>query len=232
MAKLLASLTDEHGDLAVEGFADDVRPPTDDELARMRALPVDGDGRRDAYGILPTVDTAGDPERTIYEKMWTRPSITVIGFDSHPIAGSSNQIVAQAKARLSVRLAPGQDPSRADRLLAEHLRSHVPWGLDFSYEPGDGAPAWVCAPSGPAFEAAERALRSGFGTDVVYMGEGGSIPFVGPFAEAFGGIPALLLGPADPTSAIHGENESVHLGDLRSLASSEALLLGELEALS
>ena len=71
-------------------------------------------------------------------------------------------------------------------------------------------------------------LRAGFGADPVFMGVGGSIPFVGPFADAFGGIPALLLGPADPGSRIHGENESLHLGDWHKLIASEVLLLDEL----
>ena len=92
----------------------------------------------------------------------------------------------------------------------------------------EGAPAWQTDPTGPAFDAARRALRAGFGTEPVLMGVGGSIPFVGPFADAFGGIPALLLGPADPHSRIHGENESLHLGDWRKLIASEVHLLSEL----
>ena len=83
-------------------------------------------------------------------------------------------------------------------------------------------------PNGPAFDAATRALRAGFGADPVLMGVGGSIPFVGPFADAFGGIPALLLGPADPGSRIHGEDESLHLDDWRKLIRSEVHLLAEL----
>ena len=73
-----------------------------------------------------------------------------------------------------------------------------------------------------------RALRAGFGADPVYMGVGGSIPFVQPFADGFGGIPALLLGPADPASRIHGEDESLHLDDWRKLIVSQARLLAEL----
>jgi acetylornithine deacetylase/succinyl-diaminopimelate desuccinylase-like protein len=80
-------------------------------------------------------------------------------------------------------------------------------------------------PTGWAFDAAERALRSGFGTDPVFIGVGGSIPFTEPFAAAFGGIPALLLGPSDPASRIHGEDESLHLEDWRKLILSQALLL-------
>jgi len=106
----------------------------------------------------------------------------------------------------------------------------VPWGLELRFTALEGAPAWQTDPSGPAFDAARRALRAGFGTEPVLMGVGGSIPFVGPFADAFGGIPALLLGPADPHSRIHGENESLHLGDWHKLIASEVHLLGELAA--
>ena len=67
-----------------------------------------------------------------------------------------------------------------------------------------------------------------FGVDPVYMGVGGTIPFVGPFAEAFGGVPALLLGPADPGSRIHGEDESLHLGDWARLVDAEIRLLAYL----
>jgi len=89
-------------------------------------------------------------------------------------------------------------------------------------------PAWHTDPTGWAFDAATEALRAGFGVDQVCMGVGGTIPFVGPFAEAFGGIPALLLGPADPGSRIHGEDESLHLGDWHKLIVSEVLLLAQL----
>jgi acetylornithine deacetylase/succinyl-diaminopimelate desuccinylase-like protein len=104
----------------------------------------------------------------------------------------------------------------------------VPWGLELRFRAHEGAPAWETTPTGPAFAAAARALKTGFGTEPVFMGVGGSIPFVGPFADAFGGIPALLLGPADPGSRIHGEDESLHLDDWRKLIRSEVCLLAEL----
>ena len=172
------------------------------------------------------------PARTLHERLWFRPSLTVIGIDGHPIKGSSNQIVARASARLSLRLAPGQEPDRVLAQLRAHVERHVPWGLELRFRALEGAPAWQTDPTGPAFDAARRALRAGFGTDPVLMGVGGSIPFVGPFADAFGGIPALLLGPADPRSRIHGENESLHLDDWRKLIASEVHLLAELASSS
>jgi acetylornithine deacetylase/succinyl-diaminopimelate desuccinylase-like protein len=176
------------------------------------------------------VQLAGDPATTVYERLWHRPSVTVIGLDTHPIAGSSNQIVAKAAARISIRLVADQDPDRVNAALRAHLERRVPFGLEFEFEAEEGVAAWQCEPEGWAFEATARALRAGFGVDPVYMGVGGSIPFVGPFAAAFGGIPALLLGPADPGSRIHGEDESLHLADWHKLITSEALLLSELRA--
>jgi len=228
LARVLASLVDEHGDVAIDGFWDDVRVPTDAERTELAALDVSPARVLATYGARPGLEAAGDPSRSVWERLWWRPALSVIGIDSHPIEGSSNQIVATAAARISVRLAPSQDPDRALDRLREHLARVVPWGLEWTFEPDWGAPGWACEPTGWAFDAARRALAAGFGRPPVVMGVGGSIPFVAPFAGAFGGIPALLLGPADPTSRIHGEDESLHLGDWRNLVVSEALLLSEL----
>jgi acetylornithine deacetylase/succinyl-diaminopimelate desuccinylase-like protein len=228
LAMVLASLVDEHGDPAFEGAFDGLRAPTAAERA-----PIDGlDDRPAAFartmGVRPGVQLAGDPATTLHERLWLRPTITVIGIDGHPIKGSSNQIVARSAARISMRLGPGQDATRVLDGLRRHLERLVPWGLELTFTPLEGAPAWETDPTGPAFDAAKRALHKGFGIAPVLMGVGGSIPFVGPFADAFGGIPALLMGPDDPQSRIHGENESLHLDDWSSLIRAEVWLLAEL----
>jgi cysteinylglycine-S-conjugate dipeptidase len=232
LAKLLATLTDDHGDPAFDGVWDDYEPPGPAERARLAALPTNTDELRAAWGLRSGVELMGDPATSIYERLWLRPVVTVIGIDGHPVEGSSNQIVARADARVSVRVGRGQDPTRLNQALRVHLERRVPWGLDATVTPLDAVPAWHCEPTGWAFDAANRALTDGFGVEPVCMGVGGTIPFVGPFADAFGGIPALLLGPADPRSRIHGEDESLHLGDWRSLIRSEALLLAELATTS
>jgi acetylornithine deacetylase/succinyl-diaminopimelate desuccinylase-like protein len=228
LARLLGSLVDERGDVAVDGFWEDVPAPTASERERLAQLGGDAARVLGAYGARPGVEPAGDPSVPVFERLWLRPALSVLAVDTHPLEGSSNQIVAEAAARISVRLAPSQDPARALEALRAHLAARIPWGLEWSFEPDWGAPGWSCDPTGWAFHAADRALQAGFGRPPVVMGVGGSIPFVKPFADAFGGIPALLLGPADPESRIHGEDESLHLDDWRSLIVSEAVLLAEL----
>ena len=226
LAKMLATLVDARGEIAFDGAHDGLEPPTPAERARMAALPAGVDIRA-LVGLLPGVEVVGDTSFTPYERGRLRPSLTVIGFDSHPIEGSSNQIVSEAAARISIRLGPGQDPDHVVSRLRSHLERVVPWGLELTATPVHGAPAWRCLPEGPAFDAARRAFSEAFGTEPPVVGEGGSIPFVGPFAEAYGGIPALLYGPADHHSATHGEDESVHLDTLLRLVEAEALLLDE-----
>ncbi len=228
LARLLDSLVDEHGDVAIDGFWDDVDEPTAAERARLAELGGDPARVLGLYGARPGVEAAGDPAVPVFERLWLRPALTVLAVDTHPIAGSSNQIVADAAALVSVRLAPRQDPHRALDALRSHLAARIPWGLEWSFEADWVAPGWACEPTGWAFGAADRALQAGFGRPPVVMGVGGSIPFVKPFADAFGGIPALLLGPADPESRIHGEDESLHLGDWQHLILSEVALLAEL----
>jgi acetylornithine deacetylase/succinyl-diaminopimelate desuccinylase-like protein len=228
LAGMLASLVDENGDPAFDGCWDDYEPPDAAERARLEALPQNVDRLRSDWRVRDGVALSGHPDTHVFEQLWLRPAVTVIGIDGHPIAGSSNQIVAEAAARVSVRVGRGQDPARLNEALHLHFERRVPHGLELTVTPLEAVPAWHTDPTGWAFDAATRALRAGFGVDPVCMGVGGTIPFVGPFAEAFGGIPALLLGPADPSSRIHGEDESLHLGDWHSLIRSEIQLLAEL----
>jgi acetylornithine deacetylase/succinyl-diaminopimelate desuccinylase-like protein len=95
-------------------------------------------------------------------------------------------------------------------------------------KPEGASPAWICRPEGPAFDAARRALAKGFGREVAFIGAGGSIPFVGPFAEAFGGAPALLIGLEDPICNAHAENESLNLVDWRAAIKGAVHLYEEL----
>ncbi len=228
LLKALASLSDERGRAAVPTLLDDVRAPSAQERARLEALEADPELLRAETGMLEGVEWIGDPSRSLLERMWMQPTVSVVGLDVPNLRDASNQLIARARAKVSIRLAPGQDPHRVVRAVSDHLRAHVPWGLHVETEPGVGTAAWVTEPSGPAFDAAQEALRAAFGTHPVHLGCGGTIPFVAPFSEAFGGVPCLLTGIEDPATNAHGEDESLHLGDFARACLAEAFLFHEL----
>ena len=117
--------------------------------------------------------------------------------------------------------------SMRDRVL-RFLEADPPWGVEVELQTEALTEGWITEPEGPAFAAAERALRLGYGRDSVYIGCGGGIPFVGPFAEVLGGVPALLLGLEDPICNAHGENESIDLADFARALRAATHLLDEL----
>jgi acetylornithine deacetylase/succinyl-diaminopimelate desuccinylase-like protein len=226
LAKMLATLSDADGCIAVPGLADDVRPLSAAQRDAIQRLDFDAASYAQIAGMVADVRFGGDPDLSAFERIWMQPAIAVIGLDAHPIHGSS---IRSSPTRAHQR-PPGARPgSRVRAVLADHLRRVAPWGLQVEIDTSaEAAPAWVCDPTGPAFEAADAALTAAFGVSPVYMGVGGTIPFVGPFAAAFGGVPALLTGPADPTSRIHSEDESLELADWRNHCHAEANLFAEL----
>jgi acetylornithine deacetylase/succinyl-diaminopimelate desuccinylase-like protein len=105
------------------------------------------------------------------------------------------------------------DPREAGRLLVKKLTTRPPFGARITAKVNGTTPWWTTDPEGPAFEAARRALRMGFGKDTAMIGAGGTIGFVQPFADLLRGAPCILMGVADPNTHAHSENESLHLGD-------------------
>ena len=122
------------------------------------------------------------------------------------------------------------NPKKVARLLTDHLKKNAPWGVKVEFGDVSASPAWTTDPEGPAFGAAHRALSRGFARSAVYVGCGGSIPFVGPFSKVLGGVPALLIGVEDPYTNPHSENESLHLGDFVKSIRSSIHLYHELAA--
>jgi acetylornithine deacetylase/succinyl-diaminopimelate desuccinylase-like protein len=178
--------------------------------------------------MLAGVRLAGEARFSVYERIWTRPSLTVIAMESHPLQGSSNQIVASARARLSLRTVPNMDGREAGRLLVKKLTKNPPLGAKVTARVTSVTPWWTTDPEGPAFEAARRALKAGFGKETAMIGAGGTIGFVGPFADMLGGAPCLLMGVEDPYCNAHSENESLDLGDFRKSIRSAIHLYDEL----
>ncbi len=225
---LLGRLFDEDGQPAVPGLFDDVPPPSREDHARLAALPFDPVAFRGDAGMVPTATFAGSDEHPIYERLWLAPSLAVTALEAVPLAEAANQLIDRTRARIGVRLAPGQSAERVRNLVVDFLERDPPWGVEVETRVECAVSGWRTETSNPAFDAARRALQQGFGREPVFIGCGGSIPFVAPFAEVLGGAPALLLGLEDPPCNAHGENESLHLEDFRKACRSATHLLAEL----
>ncbi|HEY6294351.1 MAG TPA: peptidase dimerization domain-containing protein, partial [Streptosporangiaceae bacterium] len=163
------------------------------------------------------------------ERLWARPAITVTGFDAPKVAGASNTLVPVARARITIRLAPGDTSANAAACLREHLDKHVPWGAQLTTTLVDAGEPTVLPTTGAAYAAARSALAEAWGgVAPVDMGSGGSIPFIAQFQDTFPGASILVTGVEDPDTRAHGANEGLHLPEFERAVLAEALLLQRL----
>ncbi|MDM7831428.1 dipeptidase [Cellulomonas edaphi] len=218
LSRLIATLHDEAGDVAVVGLVRAPDPSVDYDEAAFRA---------DA-GVLEGVRLAGTGPLTA--RLWTRPAISVIGFDAPRVATASNTLTPRATAKLSVRLAPGQDPAAAMDAVREHLLAHAPLGAQVTVRDGEAGKAFQAPLDSAAMQAARWAFGQSWGTEPVDIGVGGSIPFIADLLEVYPSASILVTGVEDPDSRAHGADESVHLGELEKVVLAEALLLERLAA--
>jgi acetylornithine deacetylase/succinyl-diaminopimelate desuccinylase-like protein len=234
LCKLVADLTDKNGKLNIPGLYDMVAKPGAAQLKRIRTLPFNEAKFKREAGLMKGMSLGGEKGFSVYEQLWTRPSLTVIAFEARQFQGSSNQIIDAARARLSLRTVPNIDGNKAAALLKKKLTSNVPHGAKVTVSASrlNVTPWWTTDPEGPAFEAARRALKAGFKKETAMIGAGGSIGFVQPFADALGGAPCLLMGVEDPQCNAHSENESLHLGDWVKCMRSAVYLYDELSRTS
>jgi acetylornithine deacetylase/succinyl-diaminopimelate desuccinylase-like protein len=216
LCRLLATLHDEKGDVAIAGLAAGPADPLDMTEERFR----------EESGLLDGVDLIGSGPIT--ERLWTRPAVAVIGLDAPKVAEASNTLIPSASAKISLRVAPGDDAEAAYTALERHLRENAPWGGRVTVTKGEVGSGYRIDTTGPRYDAARAAFAAAWGTDPVHLGVGGSIPFVAEFAEAFPDAAILVTGVEDPDSRAHGANESLHLGDFEKVCLAEALLLASL----
>lgn len=228
LADLIADLRNKDGSLNIPGLYKDVAKPGKKQLKRIRSLPFDEKKFKKDAGTVKGTKLWGEKGYSVYEQIWTRPSLTVIATESHEFAGSSNQIVDSARARLSLRTVPDMDGRKAGEQLVKKLTKKPPFGVEVTAKINGSTPWWTTDPDGPAFEAARRALKAGFKKDAAMIGAGGSIGFVQPFSDLLGGAPCLLTGVEDPPCNAHSENESLHLGDFKKCIASTVYLYDEL----
>jgi acetylornithine deacetylase/succinyl-diaminopimelate desuccinylase-like protein len=219
LSRMLASLHDDAGNVAVEGLI------SSDWTGR----PVDETDLRTAAGVLDGVELIGDG--SVAERLYMRPSITAIGVDAPAVQGAGNALVPRARARISARIAPAQDPVAAQKAIAEHLRRATPWGARARFEFFEAAAgADLAAPGGRADEIAAAAMAEAYGKEAVRVGSGGAIPLVVELSKLMPDAELVLWGAADDAAQIHAADESVDLSDLERATLTQAVFLRKLGA--
>ena len=220
LCRLLATLHDEAGDVAVEGLVATGAAPLDYPIDRLRA----------EAGLVDGAELTGTGR--VVERMWTRPAIAVLGLDAPGTGEAPNALVPTARAKVSLRIAPGDSAERAYLALAAHLERHAPWGAQVTVTLEQSGEACTVESTGPAYDAMRAACAEAWdGTPAVDMGVGGSIPFIATFQELFPTAAVLVTGVEDPDSRAHGPNESLHLAEWQRVCLAEALFLANLAAL-
>jgi acetylornithine deacetylase/succinyl-diaminopimelate desuccinylase-like protein len=176
--------------------------------------------------VLESVRLTGSG--SLVDRLWTRPAVAVVGIDAPSVAEASNTLVPVARAKVSLRVAPGDDAIKASAALREHLENHAPWGAQVTVTEGqNGQPCSVNA-RGAGYEAARSAFQEAWGVEPVDMGMGGSIPFIAEFQQTFPQATILVTGVEDPDTRAHGIDEGLHLAEFTKVCLAEALLLQKL----
>ncbi|MFD2158687.1 dipeptidase [Rubritalea tangerina] len=226
VARLVASLHDADGKIAIEGFYDDVKPLEGWEREMWAQVPGVSDADLLAQTGAPEV--FGEPGYSSAERLWARPTAEVNGIGGgYQGEGSKTVLPAEAMAKFSFRLVPNQDPIDISRKVQAHLEKHAPAGVRVSVEAGHDGKPYYTDPHSAYGKAAQVALEKAFGKQPVLIREGGSIPIIKDMQDILG-ADTLLLGLALPDCQIHAPNENFWVENFEAGIAMNRILLGEL----
>ncbi len=212
LVRLLATLHDENGHIAVEGFYDDVKPLEEWEREAWRKLPIDGD--KEILDETGSPELFGEKDFSTLERLWARPTAEINGIGGgYQGKGTKTVIASHAMAKLTFRLVPNQDGAKILKLVRKHFEKHLPPGVTMEIIDGHSGPWYLTDPHSAFGEAAQSALQQAFGKKVALIREGGSIPIVSQFREILG-VETLLLGLALPDCRAHSPNENFPIENL------------------
>jgi acetylornithine deacetylase/succinyl-diaminopimelate desuccinylase-like protein len=219
LIQMLASLRDKDGSTTIDGL---------DATGEWPGLQYpEEDFRRDAK-VLDGVELVG--AGSVADRIWARPSMTVLGIDAPPVVGATPSVQAAAGALISVRVPPGVTAEEAAEALTAHLRAVAPWGAKVEVtQRGSGQPFRADTTS-PAYTSMATAMREAYGEELAVAGQGGSIPLCNTLAGLYPEAEILLIGLSEPEAQIHAVNESVSPQELERLSLAEALFLGHYAA--
>lgn len=213
LVKILGSMWDENGSVTISGLFSEENSNLEFSEAQLRA---------DSGLLLSTSPIGTGP---ILPRIWTKPSLTLIGLDYPSVALSSNTLVPSLKAKLSLRIAPGDVPERALEALKAHILAHNSLSAEITFGAVELGKPFSLGESGWGKSLAEQALGLAYGEKSVDIGIGGSIPFIAELERVFPEAQVLVTGVEDPDSRAHSPNESLHLQGFQSAILAQLLFL-------
>lgn len=223
LARIIATMHDGDWHATIPGFYDDVDPMAD-YREKIAEVPFDHEGFRSDTGT----SEVGEAGYSTPERLWVRPTVEVNGLLSgYTGEGAKTVLPARAMAKISFRLVPNQVPKKIEELVAAHIREVAPEGVEVEVRPLHGGLPWRATLGSELYAAAERALGAAWDREVVYAGEGGSIPIVPEFERVLD-APVLLLGFGLPGENAHAPNEWISIANIEKGTHAVARLWEEL----
>lgn len=217
LIKLLAKLTDDGGNCLIP----------DIKSGEWEGAGYSEEMLRTNAGVLDGVDLVGTG--SIASRLWSKPSISVLGIDAPSVDEGGNVLQPRARAMVAMRIPPGQDPDAAMKSLTGFLRDNVTGGVHVEVTENKKSPAFHQGTDGSAFAQMKTALATAYGKDVGMVGSGGSIPLLDQLRAASPKADFVLIGAEDAAlSHIHGPNESVDPSEIENMALAQVLLLDSL----
>jgi acetylornithine deacetylase/succinyl-diaminopimelate desuccinylase-like protein len=211
----LASLHTEQGDVSVAGLRREEWTGASYTEEEFRELAEVEPG-------LPFIGTGG-----LGDRVWSGPAITITGIDAPSVEKAMNAVNAFARAKLNIRVHPGQSVAEAQAAVMQHIKGLRPFGVPLKVTAGDAGQGFAAKDGGPAYEAARTALKTAWGKKTSTMAGGGSIPLVSSLQEAVPSAEILLFGCSDGYANIHAPNERVLVDELEKATVAIAEFFGE-----
>ena len=215
LSRVISSFHDEEGNLLIEGLDVDSGNVTEIDKNLIERM-LGGEEN------IPFFKTS-----SISERLWLEPALDILAIDAPRVEDSINLIVPEASAKISLRLAPSQDPDKAMKLLENHVKEKSPWGVDIDFIPGAKGSGVLCSSSGDFTQILLKQFKKTWEKEPSFMGVGGSIPFANIFSTQFPNAEITLIGVSDgELGNAHAPNESVEIDDLEKMiiALSKALI--------
>ena len=226
LARLLATLHDSNGHIAVQGFYDDVAPLQEWERDAWKKLPIDPDSEMLEETGAPAL--FGEAGFSTLERIWARPTAEINGMGSgYQGPGTKTVLPSHAMAKLTFRLVPNQNGDAIIDLVKKHFQKNLPPGVTVEMRSGHHGPWYLTDPHSKFGQAAQRALKKAFNKDTALIREGGSIPIVSDFRKILG-VETLLIGLALQDCRAHSPNENFPLENLEAGARMNQAVLREL----